>query len=60
MIIVRQEIIVPHNDPFSKLYRSNLTKEKGWLINENTQNAKYTKTEYIRLEEKQEKQNETY
>ena len=48
MITLKQTIVVTHDDPYADYYRKNLTKESGWIVNEDTIAVSYEQTKFYK------------
>lgn len=48
MITLKQTIVVTHYDPYADYYRKNLTKESGWIVNEDTIAVSYEQTKFYK------------
>lgn len=48
MITLKQTIVVTHDDPYADYYRKNLTKESGWIVNDDTIVVSYEQTKFYK------------
>lgn len=48
MIIIKQILIVSHDEPRADFYRKNLTEDAGWKVSETTTSTTYENTVFYR------------